>query len=217
MKFSVTAVIVNYKTPDLTEKAVKSLFRFYPEIPIFVIDNEADSDSASYFKKLQNEIPTLNYFPQEKNWHHGPGMDLGVKASKTDWILVFDSDCEILKPELLENMFSLIDSDVVYMVGQKDTVDENGKDLRKGEPGIGYIHPKCALVRKSIYLEFSPFEIHGAPCLKNEKEAVSKGFQLVGFPVRDYVFHLGRGTVNRFGYRLGWWGRVKSYFKQRGI
>lgn len=213
MNSSVTAVIVNYKTPDLTEKAIRSLFRFYPSLHVILIDNEGNSDSASYFKKLQNEIPTLNYFPQEKNLHHGPGMNLGIKSAETDWVLIFDSDCEVIKTGLLEDLFSLIDSESVYMIGQKDTVDENGKDLRNGETGFGYIHPKCALVRKSIYINLQPFEIHGAPCLKNEKEAAVKGFKLIEFPVKDYVFHLGRGTVNRFGYKLGLWEKVRNLFR----
>lgn len=210
MNFEISAVIVNYKTPDLSTMAVWSLHSFYPQISICLVDNEADSESIQLFTKLQKEIPNFTYLPQHKNLHHGPGMDIGICSAQTEWILTFDSDCLVFRAGFLEQMFDCISNENDYMVGQLDRVDQSGKDCENQNQSYAYIHPKCALLKKSIYLKLPPFEIHGAPCLKNQISAAQNGFQLLAFPVRDYVYHIGRGTVDRFGYRLGLRERIKS-------
>ncbi len=92
-----------------------------------------------------------------------------------------------------------------YMIGRLQRADARGFGLAagSGEQGFAYVHPKCALVRAEAYLDLLPFAKHGAPCLANERAAAERGLGLLDFPVDDYVYHLGEGTVSRYGYRLG--------------
>jgi len=143
----------------------------------------------------------------DSNLHHGPGLDLALRHTATDWVLTFDSDCVAYRAGFLEGMHAAAAAGA-YMVGQLHHVDDAGFDAPAGAGAHAYVHPKCALVRRSAYLDLPPFERHGAPCLTNERSAAARGLALIDFPVRDYVLHLGEGTVRRYGYGLGTAGRL---------
>jgi glycosyltransferase involved in cell wall biosynthesis len=198
----VTAAIINYGTPDLTRAAAWSLRTLYPGLPIVVVDNGSPDDSKTRLARLAKEAGGVTVISQETNLHHGPGLDLAIRRCTTPWVLCFDSDCVAYRAGFLEGMREIAEADPnAYMVGQMRRVDDDGFDLPTG--GHPYVHPKCALVRREAYLLLPPFERHGAPCLANERSAAEQGLALLDFDVRDYVLHLGEGTVRRFGYGLG--------------
>ncbi len=201
-----TALIVNYGTPDLTRAAVWSLRSLYPELPIVVVDNGSPDDSRARLAVLAGEAGGVTLHTPAENLHHGPGLDYGIRRIVTPWVLTFDSDCLAYRAGFLEGMHALADGDAnAYMVGQLHQVNDDGFDAPAGHD---YVHPKCALVRRDSYLLLPPFARHGAPCLANEREAAAQGLGLLDYPVRDYVFHIGEGTVQRFGYGLGAAGRL---------
>jgi hypothetical protein len=200
-----TAVIVNYGTPDLTRAAAWSLRSLYRDLPIVIVDNPSSHDSRSELAALGKEVGGVTLMTPAENLHHGPGLDYALHRVTTSWVLTFDSDCIAYRRGFLEGMRSAADADRdSYMVGQLHLVDSSGFDIAAGSiEAHAYIHPKCALVRREAYLVLPPFERHGAPCLANERAAAAEGLSLLDFPVRDYVYHLGEGTVRRFGYGLG--------------
>jgi hypothetical protein len=104
-----------------------------------------------------------------------------------------------------------------YMIGPLVHVDADGFNIdREQLDAVRYIHPHCALVRYRLYTDLPPFEKHGAPCLRNQIAAADSGYQVQGFPVQDYVFHRGRGTVQKTGYQLGWQSKLiqmKRFFR----
>ena len=201
-----TALIVNYGTPDLTRAAVWSLRSLYPRLPITVVDNGSPDDSRDRLSALAGEAGGVTLFTPAENLHHGPGLDYGIRRTVTPWVLSFDSDCIAYRGGFLEGMHAAAaGDDNAYMVGQMHRVNDDGFDTPAGH---AYVHPKCALVRREAYLLLPPFERHGAPCLANEREAAVQGLSLIEYPVRDYVYHIGEGTVRRYGYRLGAAGRL---------
>lgn len=200
-----TAVIVNYGTPDLTRAAVWSLRSLYPSLPIVVVDNASPDDSKARLTTLASEAGGVTVITPSSNLHHGPGLDYALRRVATAWVLTFDSDCVAYRGGFLEGMHALAEEiPETYMVGQLHHVDDGGFDIDAAAGGgHPYVHPKCALVRRDAYVLLPPFERHGAPCLANERAAASEGLVLIDFPVRDFVLHLGEGTVRRFGYGLG--------------
>jgi glycosyltransferase involved in cell wall biosynthesis len=198
----ITAVIINYRTIELTKMAIWSLNGHYPKMPVLIIDNNSGDNSKPELEKLSAEIPSLKIQFQESNIHHGPGMDEGIKKAFTKWILLFDSDCILYRNGLIEKMAEKASGET-YAIGKKMIVNDYGFIAEGSEKGYAYIHPHCALINKEKYLTLSPFEKHGAPCLANFIAAGEKNYELVGFPVEDYVYHFGRGTVNKTGYNLG--------------
>ncbi|MEM1041197.1 MAG: glycosyltransferase [Bacteroidota bacterium] len=201
----VGAVVVNYGTPDLTRAAVWSLRSHYPALRIAVVENASPDDSAEQLRRLAAEAPPVDLLEPGENLHHGPGLDAGIRHLGTPWALVFDSDCIAYRGGFLEAMLAEAEAHDAYMVGQVHRVSEGGFDLAEtsSERAYTYVHPKCALVRTAPYLTLPPFAKHGAPCLANEIAAAERGLGLHPFPVNDYVFHLGEGTVSRYGYGLG--------------
>ncbi|HEX2983879.1 MAG TPA: glycosyltransferase family 2 protein [Ignavibacteriales bacterium] len=199
---NITAVIINYRTIELTKRAIWSLNGHYPQMPVIVLDNNSGDNSKAELEKLAKEIPQLTAYYLDSNIHHGPGMHEGIKKAITDWVLLFDSDCILYRKGLIEMMSFQANGDV-YAIGKKLAVNKDGFSPAKDEGAYGYIHPHCALVNKKKYLTLPPFEKHGAPCLTNYIQAQKQGYGLKDFPVEEYVYHLGRGTVNITGYNLG--------------
>ncbi len=207
---AVTAVIVNYRTPDLTERAVRSFRSFYPEVRVLLIDNGSGDGSVDLLRQLKalNDART-EIIANAGNLHHGPAMDQALRAATTPLALFLDSDCEVLRGGFLETMIALIDAGTEnYAVGKKIFMNDRGFDTKEEAGAHPYIRPICMLVRKSAYLALPPFERHGAPCLGNFIAASGAGLGLLHFPVEDFVDHQGRGTAGRFGYRLGLKGKI---------
>lgn len=215
----VTAVIINYKTEDLVRKAIESFRRYYPAIPLLLIDNGSQDGSTRYLLQCRESFPErTDLIINETNLHHGPAMDQAIRSVKTPLILFLDSDCEIHTGGLIEMMLHhLGENPNSYAVGKKIYMNDRGFDVPPGPGAREYIRPICMILRREIYLTIPPFTRHGAPCLENMKTASEKGFTLVNFPVESYIVHRGRGTAGRHGYRLGLRGRVNHILNKLGF
>lgn len=206
----VTAVVINFQTPDLTERAVRSFRSVYPDVQLLLIDNGSGDGSVPVLRALKTlNDATTEIVENATNMHHGPAMDQAFRATKTPLVFFLDSDCEVRRGGFLETMIMLINADPKnYAVGKKIFMNNRGFDT-KDEPGAHpYIRPICMLVRREAYIRLPPFERHGAPCLANFIAANNAGLELIPFRVEDFVDHKGRGTAGRFGYRLGLKGRI---------
>ena len=96
-----------------------------------------------------------------------------------------------------------------YAIGEMISLDEDGFKSKNSEAIKNYVHPYCALFKKEFYLQLSPFNKHGSPCLENEIEASNLNYELKHFPIYDYVYHEWRGTAGKFGYNLGWKSKIQ--------
>ncbi len=215
----VTVVVINYRTPDLTERAVRSLRRWYPSIRLLLIDNGSGDGSAQLLGRLRDESPSsTELLCNGTNLHHGPGMDQAARRVETPFVLFLDSDCEVIEGHFVEQMLELMrQSKSGYAVGKKIWMDGRGFDRDEGQGAHPYIRPICMLLNREAYCRFPPFEIHGSPCLANFTAASAAGLQLVHFPVEEYVAHLGRGTAGRHGYRLGLRGKINYFMHWLGL
>jgi hypothetical protein len=207
-----TLTIINHRTPDLVDRAIGSVRKFYPSIPVLLIDNGShDVKSVSVMTAWRDRFPQhTELLLNAANLHHGPAIDQAMRHASTPFLLFLDSDCEVLKGGFLEQMLHLASSSPLnYAIGKRTWMDRRGFDLSPGTAGtIPYIRPICMLVRRETYLSLPRAERHGAPCLANMREAARRGYRVIDFPVEDFVHHKGRGTASRFGYQLGWKGRL---------
>jgi hypothetical protein len=214
---AVSAVIVHFRTFDLTRMAVWSLKSYYPDMHLVVVENCSGDGSRERLGELAGVLGGVRILEMQKHVHHGPGMDAGIRVCDTPWVLVCDSDCIVYRPGAIDAMLAAARGDT-YMVGEVQNLDGGGFLARNtSETVFEYVHPFFALVHREKYMELPPFEKHGSPCLKNEMSARERGFGLVGFPVREYVYHFGRGTVNGHGYGLGAAGqaeKLKRYYRR---
>jgi GT2 family glycosyltransferase len=217
---SVTAVIVNYQTPDLVERAVTSLRKHYPLLPLLLIDNGSRDASRESLARLRESAPhQTDLLLNDRNLHHGPAMDQALRTLQAESVFFLDSDCEILRAGFLELMQDALAQDPGnYIVGKRVWMNKRGFDVSPDHgDAVPYIRPVGMLIRRRTYLTLPPFRRHGTPCLENMREAAHRGHQLVDFPVEEYVRHDGRGTAGRYGYGLGLRGKLNYLFNKLGI
>ncbi|MBN1637814.1 MAG: glycosyltransferase family 2 protein [Ignavibacteriales bacterium] len=213
MNSSITIITINFNTEEYTIDAIKSINKFYPKLKLLLIDNGSRTEKILNLSRLNEEIENLEIIFNKKNIHHGPAMDIGIRKCDSDWALTFDSDALAIKNGFIEKMLDNI-TDNTYAIGEKFFVDRFGYKQEKNKNSIEYIHPFCALFRIKYYLALPPFEKHGAPCLKNLKEAQKQGFELKHFPIQNYVKHEWKGTVKSFGYNLGFKSKVRKFIRK---
>ncbi|MBI1804201.1 MAG: glycosyltransferase family 2 protein [Ignavibacteriae bacterium] len=215
----VTTTIINFQTPDLTERAVGSFRQHYPRVPLLLIDNGSRDRSAVVLQRLQAESPGLTeLLLNEHNLHHGPAMDQALRHLQSPFILFLDSDCEVKKKGFIESMLvRLTETPGHYIIGKRIFMNKRGFDIPESPLAIPYIRPVCMLVRRELYLTLPPFQRHGTPCLLNMREATGRGLTLLPFPVDEYIYHEGRGTAGRHGYKLGWRGKLNHVLNRLGL
>lgn len=196
---NITALTVNYNTPDFLERLLLSLRKYY-DMPFLVVDG---SDSRNYEKikiftdKYDVEIHHFDY-----NIHHGPGMAYGIQYIKTDQILLLDSDLIVLHPGFVEDLQSKLKPES-YGIGDVQIINDKGFNVAKG---ISYLHPACALINRKVALKY-PLPIkNGAPMIEAMKAVNSELLQHESWVTNDfrskdkiYIIHDWMGTVKRVG------------------
>lgn len=199
----ITALIVNYKTPDLTQRCIESLLSHYPDLHLLLIDNGSQDDSTAYIKRVSRQLHNVRCILNRENRYHGPAMDQGISSSSTSYVFTLDSDCEVLKGSFLEQMLGNFKDPNTYAVGQLMYMDRYGYEIEADRKNnIRYIHPHAMLLDREKYLTLPPFTHHGSPCLHNMKEANKTGYKVADFPTEAFIFHYEKGTCSRYGYGL---------------
>lgn len=204
------ASIINYKTLDLTKALVESLLKFYPDLPILLIDNGSNDESTEYIRTLdcKNVKPIFN----EYNWGHGPALNQALTSANSRYVLTLDSDCKVLKRGWIEQMLEAFRKNKnLYAIGQLLRVDARGFNNQTGD--ISYVHPSTAIFDTAKYATLKPMFHHGAPCLQNMIDAGERGYDLADFPnLRSFVSHQDGGTSVRYG---GWQPNVRPIKEDR--
>lgn len=212
----ISAVVINYQTPDLLRTAVESFRRFYPMIPLLIVDNGSADESRSTIEQLceaGDGHVQAEYLPE--NIFHGPAMHHALQRQTTPYVYVFDSDTKTLKGGFLEAMHAALEeSKESYGAGYVVRANQRGFADPKGIPVLASAY---MLLKRNVYLQLPPFIHHGLPALKNFQAATKKGYRLISFPIEEYVEHLGRGTAERYGYGLGLRSKLDYLLNKIGL
>jgi glycosyltransferase involved in cell wall biosynthesis len=191
------SLVVNHRTYDLTKTFIESYVKFYPDLPMLVIDNGSGDDSADYIRSLPRT--QFQVIMNDINYGHGYALDQGMIAVNADLVMCFDSDCEVIKGGFIEPMAKAFEDRNLYAIGMFHLVNKGGIDtfIQADPEGkeYPYVHPSTGMYRRSMYLDLPPFRHHGSPCIDNMVEAHRRGYGVVEFPgIRDYVTHPWAGT-----------------------
>jgi glycosyltransferase involved in cell wall biosynthesis len=201
---NITALVVNYRTIDLIERCATSLLQHYPKVRLLLIDNGSQDDSTDYIRDMRKKHSNVQGLLLPQNIYHGPAMDLGIRTISTRYAFTLDSDCEVLDGGFLEQMLPLFRDPILYAAGSLSFKNRYGFSIRSEmKYYVRYINPHAMLVDIKKYRQLKPFFHHGAPCIKNMKDAERSGFVVQDFPIQDFIRHEGRGTCSRYGYNLG--------------
>ena len=190
----ITAVTVNYRTPDLLRDCITSFANSYPNVTHIVIDNGECEESV----EVVNELGAV-LVQSHTNIGHGPALDLGIRLVSTTHVLTLDSDTKLKAGGFLELMLAEFDANPnLFALGWLRFTNAAGvAGLSKA--GFPYIHPYASLLNVEKYVTLAPFIGQGAPAVNTMQDAVTKGYDLMDFPVQRYIDHKESGTRGHFG------------------
>jgi len=210
---NITALTVFYKTTHLIDISLKPLRKFYPKIKIIVANNSPEDDECTEaLLKFAKEDKKTLIIQLDKNYGHGPGLNRGMEYVKTPYVYIFDSDTEIVKESMLENMLSEMDSHT-YGVGFVRLTSRGGSHRDKGtmdDPDVmRYLHPLACVISLHQYKKFPKFQSGGAPFNETCSAIRDSGIEnllIKHFPVilggrlhQNYVKHHSGSTRARYG------------------
>ena len=190
----ITAVTVNYRTPDLLRDCITSFANSYPNVTHIIVDNGECEESVEIAKELEVEL-----IENETNIGHGLALHQGLLLANTSHIFTLDSDTTVKAGEFLELMLAEFDANKnLFALGWLRFTNAAGV-AGLSLAGFPYIHPYASLLDAEKYKTLAPFIGQGAPAINTMRDAVAKGYDLIDFPVKKYIDHKGAGTRGCFG------------------
>lgn len=102
----VAAVVLNYRTPDDTFLAVRSLLASRRPVDVIVVDNDRVDSHGGAREILRNVGPKIRYLQAGRNLGFSGGMNLGIRealARGADRVLLVNSDV-IVPPDCVERL-----------------------------------------------------------------------------------------------------------------
>jgi glycosyltransferase involved in cell wall biosynthesis len=199
---NLTAVVVNFRTLDAMRTCLTTLRAAYPTLRTIVVDNGSADESTAYLRELDAAHELVQVIFNDENLFHGPALDLGVRAARTDFVFLLDSDCEILHGGFLEPLVEAFAEDpLLYAIGKRGYANRYGYGpISERERWTYYVHPFAAVIDRRKYLALPPFVHHGAPAYRNMWGATKAGYHLRHVTIEDHVAHRRRTTAGVHGY-----------------
>lgn len=204
----ITGITVCYNTKALMQRAYESVRKFHPDMPIIIIDGSDKRDPcAEYVKSIASDITTV--IQPGYNIGHGNGMHMGINKANTPYLLIFDSDIEMLKSPV-NAMFDMMKPDT-YGVGYTEKAGLDGYEYgaqkeHKAEESMKMLHPYFQLINKYNYNKYHPYVHHGAPCYLAARDIHLRGLSnkiIKEFPGLGHSS--GKGWV--------WEGKPREYIR----
>ncbi len=104
----VSVISVNYNQSGVTLDLLRSLQNnSYKNIEVIIVDNASPDDDPDIIKK---EFPEVTLIKSDKNLGFAGGNNLGVRASKGDYLMFINNDTEVPNG-FLEPLVELFESD----------------------------------------------------------------------------------------------------------
>ncbi|WP_379968833.1 glycosyltransferase family 2 protein [Epilithonimonas sp. UC225_85] len=87
-------IIVHYQVKDLLRNCILSIKKYIQDLEyeIIVVDNNSPD---SEWKNLISEFPDVNFIALDKNFGFSKANNIGVKASKGEYIYILNPDTEL--------------------------------------------------------------------------------------------------------------------------
>lgn len=204
----VTGITVCHNTRLLLQKAYGSIRKFYPDMPIIIVEcSDPGNSTVGYAQGLASPLTTV--IRPGSNIGHGPGMNLGINYCQTRYALMFDTDAELLEP-CVGDMLAMMEDDT-FGVGYNIPTALSGFGTWAPAPPpkeggwMSYLHPYFCLIDTVNYKKYVPFKHSGAPCTPTMRDIYNKGlsgkiikqFKDMANGTPKYVKHDGGGTCRR--------------------
>lgn len=121
MSKKVSAIVLNYRSPQLTVRCVQSLLKqsLIQQMEIIVVDNHSEDDSIGVLRNRLSAFPEVRLVETAKNIGYGKGNTKGASLAQGEYVLIINPDNEL----------------------QHDGVEQLAQRMEE-QPTIGIIAPK---------------------------------------------------------------------------
>lgn len=197
-----TIATVSYNTRELTAQLIWTIFRALGAggfARLLVVDNASTDGSREMLRTLADH-GLVELIALDHNIYHGPALNAAFDhlgrtsehgGAPVDAVWVLDSDCVVLRPDVLRLATAAMTETHAAIAGQPVWDEWN-----RGTFGLHSLLIDPAQVwRDPIEL----FEEHGEPSKHLQQSAIAAGLTMTPFPFTAdrHIVHLGRGTLAR--------------------
>ena len=173
---SLEIILVSYNSSFWLKKTLNSLYKFFVpnskyKIIITVVDNASSDDSVSV---IEQNFPEIKLIKSDKNLGFSAGNNLALKSSKSDYIMLLNSDTELT--EKSKNLDILIDS-------------------MEQDSSIGIITPKILLTSGKLDMACHRGEPSPLDCLFYFAK-LEKLFPKIKFFTKYHLLHKDLNTIH---------------------
>lgn len=197
MKLSV--IILNYKTKELTDKCLQSIYKnpVQGSFEVIVVDNNSQDDSVEFLnQKWSDKIKIIS---SKTNLGFGGGMNFGFNKAQGDYVLIMNPDIEVW-PDCINQLQTFLDKNKkCALVGpQLIYPDKTIQDSYRKFPTLTDLIIKRTWLRKIFKKRMNNYLMHNVDnqktqtvdwmvggCLMMRKKFIK---QVGGFDPRYFLF-----------------------------
>lgn len=195
-EFPVTFVICQKNTKSTIQLALESIYRFYPDVNVVVMDDNSTDNSVLYLQYMLLMKPNLKvYWNKGEVFGHGNAMHFGIcEFVKTEFVMMMDSDVIITRGGFLQEMMDVYKTNPkLYGIGtlQISSYKNNGGEPIDIADIVPYGSPNLCMYHTATYLELPQALTDGTPLILNNKGAMDAGLEIAYYPTDKYSLHIG--------------------------
>lgn len=150
-------IIINYNTPDLTCRCIETVLTSVPsemKLTIVVVDNASSDDSVEIIKK---RFPAVRIIANIENRGYGAAANQAVWATSSEYVVVSNSDIELLPAHENISGKSTLETLIAYMSTDKKIGVVGGQQMyRNGswQRSFGLVPSVWAGISRALFLTF---------------------------------------------------------------
>jgi GT2 family glycosyltransferase len=115
--FMVTIIIPNYNGKHFMEPCLEALEnQTYKDFEIMVVDNASSDGSNEY---IEENYPDIKLIKLDKNYGFSKAVNVGIKASKSEFVILLNNDTEVHKDYVLELVDAISKNNKIFSVACK--------------------------------------------------------------------------------------------------
>ena len=222
-KDNLTIIIVTIKSEKVIEKCLNSID---PKVKKIIIENSSDEN---FTQKLKDKYQNIDCYNSGKNLGMGAGNNLGIKKSKTRYVMILNPDT-ILNNDTLDQIFKIsksLDFAILSPISDKDNfpnykIKNKTNYLEKDFFEVDQVDGYSMVIDKSKFDE-KFFDENIFMYLENDDLClrVRKKHQKIFILKNAKINHLGAKAVNEKFYNelefsRNWhWNWSKIYYRKK--
>lgn len=148
----ISIIIINYKTPEILELAVKSLKKTIKGLKFEIIVVDVESDYETEYS-MRDKFPDIIFLPIAKNVGYSKSVNLGIKKAdpSSQYLFVLNADI-IAKEESVNKLFMYMESHPQAGMAGPQLLNFNNTFQNSS---FRFYTPKIILYRRTFFKHFS--------------------------------------------------------------